>query len=169
VIPVGRFALLLFAAAGGLSACAKQPSATAAAPRGASPASFCETLSIKLQDLHSVLQAPLTRATDVAGDAQSCAFLTAGFAAITVSVRPGLGKASLQAWSAGKMPLAVRPLIDVGDAAVWQDALHEVTAQKDDLLCDIQVRGSADDIALAAGALPQALGALCNRIFAAGH
>jgi hypothetical protein len=36
------------------------------------------------------------------------------------------------------------------------------------LLCDIQVRGGAGDIALASDALPQALGALCNRIFAAG-
>jgi hypothetical protein len=87
--------------------------------------------------------------------------------AITVSVRPGLGRASLEAWSNGKMPLTARPLANVGEAAVWQDTLHEIVAQKNDLLCDIQVRGSGDDIAIAAEALPAALGAMCNRIFAA--
>ena len=59
------------------------------------------------------------------------------------------------------------PLPDVGDAAVWQGTLHEVIARKDDLLCDIQLRGTGDDIAVAAEALPRALGALCNRVFAA--
>jgi hypothetical protein len=64
------------------------------------------------------------------------------------------------------MSLAVTPLPDVGDAAVWQDTLHEIIARKNDLLCDIQLRGVSDDIAVAADALPSALGALCNRIFA---
>jgi hypothetical protein len=66
------------------------------------------------------------------------------------------------------MPLPVRALDNVGDAAVWQDMLHEVIAQKNDLLCDIQVRGGDEDMAVAADALPKKLGALCNRIFA-GH
>jgi hypothetical protein len=169
VISVGHLALLLLATACGLASCAKRPVAVAVAAAGTPAPSFCDTLSIKAKDLEGLLQAPLTHATNVAGDAQSCAFLTTGFAAITVSVRPDLGKASLDAWSAGKMPLAARPLADVGDAAVWQEALHEVTAQKDNLLCDIQVRGSDDDIALEPGSVPHALGALCNRIFAAGH
>jgi hypothetical protein len=63
----------------------------------------------------------------------------------------------------------VRPLEHVGDAAVWQDTLHEVIAQKNDLLCDIQIRGGTDDIAVAADALPGKLGALCDRIFAAAQ
>lgn len=66
------------------------------------------------------------------------------------------------------MPLTASPLAGVGDAAVWQASLHEVIAQQHNLLCDIQVRGGAGDIALANEALPKALGALCNRIFAAG-
>jgi hypothetical protein len=122
---------------------------------------------LKAGDLDGLLQAPITHATDLAGDGQSCAFLTTGFSAITVSVRPGLGRASLDAWVAGKMSLAVTPLPEVGDAAVWQDTLHEIIARKNDLLCDIQVRGASDDIAVPQEALPRALGALCNRIFAA--
>jgi len=114
-----------------------------------------------------LLQAPITHVTAVAGDAQSCAFLTTGFAAITVSVRPGLGRTALDAWIAGKMPLTARPLGNVGDAAVWEDTLHEVIARKDNLLCDIQIRGGSDDIAAVPDSLPKALGALCNQIFAA--
>jgi hypothetical protein len=124
-------------------------------------------LVLKAADFGGLLQAPITHATDLAGDGQSCAFLTTGFSAITVSVRPGLGRASLDAWSAGKMSLAVTPLPDVGDAAVWQDTLHEIIARKNDLLCDIQLRGVSGDIAVAEDALPRAMGTLCNRIFAA--
>jgi len=161
-----RLRLLLLAACATLASCSKQPGAGPASASPAAPASACQTLVLKAADLGGLLQAPITHATDLAGDGQSCAFLTTGFSAITVSVRPGLGRASLDAWSAGKMSLAVTPLPGVGDAAVWQDALHEIIARKSDLLCDIQLRGASDDIAVAADALPSALGALCNRIFA---
>jgi hypothetical protein len=159
-----RLSLLLLAACATSASCSKQPSVSLAA--AAAPASPCETLVLKAADLGGLLQAPITHATALAGDGQSCAFLTTGFSAITVSIRPGLGRASLDAWSAGKMSLAVTPLPGVGDAAVWQDTLHEIIARKSDLLCDIQLRGVSDDIAVAADALPGALGALCNRIFA---
>ena len=164
MIPPGRFAALALAVCGALLSCSRQPSPTLAAAAVASP---CDTLAIKAQDVAGLLHAPITHTTTVAGDAQSCAFLTTGFAAITFSVRPGLGRASLEAWNTGKMPLAVRTLADIGEAAVWQDTLHEVIAQQDNLLCDIQIRAAADDIAAAADALPEALGTLCNRIFAA--
>lgn len=163
-----RPSLLLLAACVSLASCSKQPSPSLALAAPA-PASACEVLILKPVDVGGLLHAPITRATSLAGDGQSCAFLTTGFSAVTVSVRPGLGRASLEAWSAGKMPLAARPLGDVGDAAVWQDTLHEIIAQKDNLLCDIQVRGSGEDIAVAADVLPGALGALCNRIFAASQ
>jgi hypothetical protein len=42
-----------------------------------------------------------------------------------------------------------------------------VIAQKNALLCDIQVRGGGSDLAISSSALPAALGVLCNRIFAA--
>jgi hypothetical protein len=161
---IAQLSLMLFATCLSTS-CSKAPSA--ALPPVVTPISPCEALILKAADLGGFLRAPITHATALAGDGQSCAFLTTGFSAITVSVRPGLGKASLEAWSTGKMPLPVRPLEGVGDAAMWQDSLHEIIAQKNDVLCDIQLRGDNDDIAVAADALPEKLGALCNRIFAA--
>ncbi|HEX3948843.1 MAG TPA: hypothetical protein VHW95_03215 [Steroidobacteraceae bacterium] len=161
-----RLSLSLLAACAAFAGCSKQPGA-GLAPAAAASASPCEALVLKAADFGGLLQAPITHATALAGDGQSCAFLTTGFSAITVSVRPGLGRASLDAWASGKMSLAVTPLSDVGDAAVWQDTLHEIIARKNDLLCDIELRGVREDIAVAEDALPHALGALCNRIFAA--
>jgi hypothetical protein len=155
--------LLLLGGCLALPGCSRAPSA---APPLIAATSPCDTLVLKAGDLGGLLQAPITHATSLAGDGQSCVFLTTGFSAVTVSVRPGLGRAALDAWSTGKMSLPVRPLSEVGDAAVWQETLHEIIAQKNDLLCDIQVRGGNDDIAAAADALPRELGALCNRIFA---
>jgi predicted small secreted protein len=168
---VNRFArpsLLLLAACTSLSSCNKpsQPSLAASTP---SPLSACEALILKTPDVAPLLTAPITRSTSLAGDGQSCAFLTTGFSSITVSVRPGLGRASLDAWSNGRMPLSARPLPGVGEAAVWQETLNEIVAQKNDLLCDIQLRGSGEDIAVDAKILPNELGALCNRIFAASQ
>jgi hypothetical protein len=124
--------------------------------------------TLKIEDVAGLLAVPITATRSVSGDAQSCEFLTAGFPAITVSVRPGLGSTTVDAWLKGKMPLKVSALEGIGDAAVWQDTLHELISQKNGLLCDIQVRGSADDIAPGLRTLPDALGALCNKIFAAG-
>jgi hypothetical protein len=126
-LPTAQRGFLLSAVCLSIAGCAKAPSA---APPVLAPISPCETLVLKATDLGGLLHAPITHATELAGDGQSCAFLTAGFSAITVSVRPGLGKASLEAWSTGKMPLPVRPLDGIGDAAVWQETLHEVIAQK---------------------------------------
>jgi hypothetical protein len=168
---VNRFArlgLLLLAACVSLASCAKQRNPSAA-PATLAPVSACEALVLKPADIAPLLTAPITRATSLAGDGQSCAFLTTGFSSVTVSVRPGLGRASLDAWSNGRMPLAARTLSGVGDAAVWQDTLNELIAQKNDLLCDIQLRGSGDDIAVRPEILPGAIGALCNRIFAASQ
>ena len=162
MIPIARLSWLLLAACAACASCSQQPTANVAV---VIPASACDVLTLKTPDLAPLLTAPITRATSLEGDGQSCAFLTTGFASITVSVRPGLGRASLDAWSNGRMPLAARPLTGVGDAAVWQDTLHEIIAQKNDLLCDIQVRGSGDDIAMGSEVLPSELGALCNRIF----
>jgi hypothetical protein len=160
---MAQLSLVLFAAGLGSMSCSRAPSA--ALPPAAAPISACEALILKAADFGGLLHAPITHAAALAGDGQSCAFLTTGFSAITVSVRPGLGKSSLEAWSTGKMPLPVHPLNGIGDAAVWQDSLRELIAQKNDVLCDIQVRGDNDDIEVAADALPAKLGMLCNRIF----
>lgn len=161
-----RLSLPLWAACAAIAGCSKTTAPTALR---AAPISPCETLVLKAADMSDLLHAPITHATALAGDGQSCVFLTTGFSAVTVSVRPGLGRASLEAWLGGKMSLTVRPLAGVGEAAVWQDTLHEVISQNNDLLCDIQLRGGSDEIAVAADALPYKLGALCNRIFAAAQ
>jgi hypothetical protein len=44
--------------------------------------------------------------------------------------------------------------------------LHEVIAQKNAVLCDIQVRGGDSDLGLNSKTLPGAVGSLCNKIFA---
>ncbi len=123
--------------------------------------------SLRPEDLGGILSAPITGTKPVPGDTQSCEFTTASFPAITISIRPGLGRSTVDAWATGKMPLASRPLPGVGDAAAWQEELHEVIAQRNALLCDIQVRAGGGDLAIASSALPGALGGLCNRIFAA--
>ena len=51
----------------------------------------------------------------------------------------------------------------VGERAVWQSTLKEINAEKNNVLCDIGVVGPGHS----AGATPEKLGALCNKIFAA--
>jgi len=136
-------------------------------PRAASGPTACDLRPLKIDDVNGILTAPITNVKPVSGDAQSCEFLTAGFPEITVSVRPGLGRTTVEAWLARKMPLKASRLAGVGDAAVWQDTLHDLIAQKDGALCEIQVRGSALDIAVESQGLPMAVGALCNKVFAA--
>jgi hypothetical protein len=150
---------------------ASEPAAgdsTHAAAGAKKDAARCGTQPITLNDVTGILTAPITGTKHVSGDSQSCEYSTGSFPAITISVRPGLGQSTVDAWIAGRMPLKASPISGVGDAAVWQASLHEVIAQKRNILCDIQVRGAAGDIALPIAALPGALGALCNRIFAAG-
>lgn len=130
-------------------------------------ASACDRHILKVEDLAGVLSPPITGTRPLPGDAQSCEFVTAGFPSIIVSVRPGLGRTTVDAWATGKMPLDSAALAGVGDGAVWLDTLHEVVAQKNALLCDIQVRGGGSDLAMNSKALPGVLGALCNKIFGA--
>jgi hypothetical protein len=143
-------------------------STRAAAGAGTAPAA-CDAQPVKVKDVAGILIAPITELKPVPGDSQSCEYSTGSFPAITISVRPGLGQSTVDAWMAGRMPLKASPMAGIGDAAVWQPSLHEVIAQKHNLLCDVQVRGGASDIALPVDTLPGALGALCNIVFAAGH
>lgn len=139
----------------------------AVASGAAAAGSVCDRHILKSEDVAGLLSAPITGSQPLPGDVQSCEFTTASFPAVTVSVRPGIGRTTVQAWAAGRMPMESRPLPGVGDSAVWQDSLHEVIAQKNALLCDIQVRAGASDLAISSSALPAALGILCNKIFAA--
>jgi hypothetical protein len=132
----------------------------------ATAASVCDRHILKIDDVGGILSAPITETQPLPGDAQSCEFITATFPAIIVSLRPGLGRTTIDAWATGKMPLQSTPLPGVGDGAVWVETLHEVVAQKNALLCDIQVKGGGSDLAANSKALPGAVGALCNKIFA---
>ncbi len=120
-----------------------------------------------MAELTGILAAPLIERNPIAGDEQTCQFLTAGFSAITVSMRPHVGHVTVEAWGSGRMPFQASWLSGIGDQAVWQDTLHEVIAQKNNLLCDIEVRGSEGDIAVPLEGLPVLLGALCNKLFLA--
>ena len=139
-----------------------------AAGTGTAPAT-CDAQPVKVKDVAGILVAPITELKPVSGDSQSCQYSTGSFPAITISARPGLGQSTVDAWIAGRMPLKASPMNGVGDAAAWQPSLHELIAQRHNLLCDIQVRGGVSDIALPVDALPGALSALCNIIFAAAH
>jgi hypothetical protein len=149
----------------GLAACSKTESPSNSSVHGR--AAPCDQRMLRVDELAGILTAPLVDRRSVAGDAQACQFLTAGFSAITVSVRPNVGQVTIDAWNSGRMPFPAAPLPGIGDQAVWQDTLHEVIAQKNNLLCDIEVRGGDSDIAATIEVLPGVLGALCNKVFTA--
>jgi hypothetical protein len=162
------FPLILLLA---LAACSKPLSNTgAAASQGAgnggagTPAgNACDRKLVTSADAAEILGEPVAPEKTLPGDAQSCVFKTADFTTLTISLRPGLGRATVDTWAAGKMPLPVTNVSGVGERAVWQSTLKEINAEKNNLLCDIGVVGPGHK----AGATPEKLGALCNKIFAA--
>jgi hypothetical protein len=143
----------------------------AAAPGASAPAALAENLCdralLSIADVSGILTEPIVAARPVPGDAQSCEFDTAGFPAIIATVRPGRGRAELSAWVTGKLPLAVESMPGVGESAVWQDALQKLISQRDNVLCEIQIRGEGTDLAGAAANLAPKAGVLCNELFAA--
>jgi hypothetical protein len=157
-----------------LAACSKAtapepPHSLGKGTDGSVPAamSVCDRHWLKSDDFTTILSAPITGTKALPGDAQSCEFVTAAFPTILVSLRPGLGRATVDAWTSGKMPLDSTPLAGVGDQAVWVESLREVVARKEALLCDIQVNAGGSDIVSEPANIPQIVGALCNKVFAA--
>ena len=152
-------------------ACSKPASNTgaSAASQGATNAASmpagnaCDRKLVTTADAAEILGGPVASEKAVPGDAQSCVFTTADFTALTISLRPGLGRATVETWAAGKMPMPVTNVSGVGERAVWQSTLKEINAEKNNVLCDIGVVGPGHS----AGATPEKLGALCNKIFAA--
>jgi len=130
-------------------------------------ASACDRRLVSARDAAGILGAPIVIAKNLQGDPQSCTFKTADSGSLTVSVRPAMGKATVETWAAGKMGSTATPLAGVGDSAVWIGDLGEVEAQKDDLLCVASApslrRDPAGDDSAASG---RKLGALCNQVFA---
>jgi len=152
-------------------ACSKPASNTGApaASQGATNAAStpagnaCDRKLVTSADAAEILGEPVASEETLPGDAQSCVFSTAGFTTLTISLRPGLGRATVDTWATGKMPMPVTNVSGVGERAVWQSTLKEINAEKNNLLCDIGVVGAGHS----AGATPEKLGALCNKIFAA--
>jgi hypothetical protein len=154
-----------------LGACSKPVSTGAAAasqgagnPGASTPASnACDRKLVSSADAAEILGEPVASEKALPGDAQSCVFTAADLTTLTISLRPGLGRTTVDTWAAGKMPMPVTTVSGVGERAVWQSTLKEINAEKNNLLCDIGVVGPGHG----AGATPEKLGALCNKIFAA--
>jgi hypothetical protein len=167
----------LACAASMLCACSKAPSnpdsgaVGKTAPRAGN---VCDLKLLTFDDVSGILSAPVTGTKPLKGDAQTCYFITAGEAQggpeLAVTLRPGMGVATLATFTSGKMDAYVtsKPLAGVGDGAVWKPDLHEVTAQKNDVLCEVRPEALSMSKELAEageGVQQQRLGALCNKIF----
>jgi hypothetical protein len=161
-------ALLVAACSKGGTPAAAQSGGATAAPAKASLGSACKRQLLTSDDVGAVLRAPSTAAEIPGDNGSTCSFTTAGYASLTVTLRPGMGKTTLAIWKSGKMPVSGVAEQGVGDEAMWVDGTHEVVARKNDLLCDIQVSG-LDRNAPGTSIADQrrGAGALCNKIFAA--
>jgi hypothetical protein len=72
----------------------------------------------------------------------------------------------VERWIAGTMALEAVPVRGVGDLAAWQRDLHEVIAEKNDVLCDISVMGTEGDfVDTSEYVLEDRIGNLCNKVF----
>ena len=162
----------LLAATTACSKGAPGAAATASARLGAVHASTgnaCDEKLLTVADVNGILADPVTGSKPIPGDPQSCEF-TAGSSGLTITVRPGLGRTTVRTWTSGKMPISGTSLAGVGDEAEWVESLHEVVAEKNDLLCDIALSGPPWGLKKGTTAEHQAaIGGLCNKIFAAAH
>jgi hypothetical protein len=122
----------------------------------------CDRELVTRDDVSGLLSEPIKSMEPVAGDAQSCQFVSTNDSSVTISLRPGLGDATLKEIASGQTNQTVTPLAGVGRKAVWNGVLKEVNATSDNLLCDIGVVGPASGPATA-----EKIGAVCNKIFAA--
>lgn len=146
-----------------LAGCSKpMASAGAASQSGASASNACDRKLVTTSDAVQILGQSVESEKTLPGDAQSCVFTTPGFTTLTITVRPGKGKATVDAWASGNMPAPVTSASGIGERAVWQSTLKEIIAEKNNVLCDIGVVGPGPN----PGATPEKLGALCNKIFA---
>lgn len=146
----------------GLGACGRPNPPVAAAP---DPPTLCARHALSRDELSGILASPLVAEQAVPGDPQSCRYSTAGFPGITVSARAGAGRATLDAWRQGRVPLAATPVAGLGEGALWQESLRELIAEDHDLLCDVQIAGTAADLAVAPAALPERLAQVCRTLF----
>ncbi|MGH8040795.1 MAG: hypothetical protein ACREPN_01990 [Rudaea sp.] len=158
-----------------IGACSKSASNAAAnASAAAKPGNVCDLKLLTPADFTGILNAPVIGTKPLQGDPQTCYFVTSngdhGSGEMRVTLRPGLGVVTIATFTSGKMDAYANwaPLAGVGDGAVWKPDLHEVSAQKNNVLCEIapSPMSMSDAFAHAGEAAQQKrLGALCNKIF----
>ncbi|MEO8879605.1 MAG: hypothetical protein ABI446_04355 [Gemmatimonadaceae bacterium] len=141
--------------------CACSEKASVALPRG----SACERGLLTPADVAGILRGPIIGAQRVSEDRESCAFTTRGRSRFEVTLRPSHGAKTVDRWIDGGMVLEAVPLHGVGDRAAWQRDLHEVIAEKNDVLCDIAVMGTEGDfVDTSENVLQLRIGDLCNKL-----
>lgn len=151
-----------------LAGCSKPGAGnTASASPQATPAAAtvpagnpCDRKLITQADVAPLLDEAI--ASEKALDPQTCRFVTAGFSSVNISLRPGLGDVSVDQIKSGATNQTVTPLAGVGERAVWDPTLKQVSATKNNVLCEIGAMGPATTKATS-----DKVGALCNKIFAA--
>ncbi len=161
-------ALLAACSKGAPNAAGQTTGQTAHATRQqpANTGNACDRKLLTPADVDGILKDPITGSKPIVGDPQTCRFTTAGLAAISVTLRPVLGRTTVETWKSGRMPVPATPLAGVGDAAVWVGELLEVVAQKNDILCDVRVEAIPTMLRSGSTAVQQkATGQLCNTIF----
>jgi hypothetical protein len=164
---MSRLVPLALIALAALSGCSKpagggngQPGTTTAS--AATPAGTpCDRKLVSQADVAGLFTEPIANMKALPGDPQSCTFTTTGFSSATVSLRPGLGKVSIDLIKSGKTNQTVTPLPGVGERAVWDATLKEVDAEKNGALCTVDAIGPASG-----GATPEKVGAICNKVLA---
>jgi hypothetical protein len=167
--PMHRLFPLAVLAVLSVVACSKPaPNSSAGASSTATSASAstgnaCDRKLIVAADVAPLFSEAISGEKTIPGDLQSCEFDTVNFSSIQIAVRPGLGDVSVAQVKSGKTNQTVTPLAGVGDSAAWDPMLKEVDATKNNELCVIGAQGPA-----VKGATPATIGALCNKIFAAG-
>lgn len=169
----------LASAACALVACSQGAPTTASAPAEKSAAiapaktgSVCDLKLLTVADVDGILDKPITGTKPLQGDAQTCYFSAGtGMAEIKVTIRPGMGEATVASYTSGKMSEYAKwqTLNGVGDKAVWNPQLNEVTATMNNVLCETDPGAGAlflNPELRKSGKAYERLGALCNKVFA---
>jgi|GEM_PF-2455969 len=129
----------------------------------------CRQAEMDPADVSRAVGAVVIAVRGIAGDRESCEFVTGNALHVQMSVRPGMGRVTVGSWTSGRMPLRAVLVSGVGDSAVWQPDLRELIAERDDVLCDVSVTGAeqnAGEMDRAGDALGRRFGDLCNKVFA---
>src|SRR5579863_3616112 len=95
--------------------------ASPAAPMAAtaSAANACDRKLVTAADVAPLLDEAISSEKTIPGDAQSCEYVTADFSSVHISMRPGLGNATVAQVKSGATNQTVTSLAAVGDSAVW--------------------------------------------------